>query len=136
TLSKFLLCGAVFAVSLSLVSPSAAEKTKKKKTSTPPVQHARAVPVSQSVRALKRQIEQIREAARRREKDEDAREKGQAALTVGQRKRSLTAKEKDEDEAVDAWGARLYYLQPRAFPNDTVDWSAYNRAEAARAKMK
>lgn len=47
-----------------------------------------------------------------------------------------TPGESEDDEKVDYLRARRYFLNRRAYPNDTVDWSALERGQLHAAKMQ
>lgn len=68
-----------------------------------------------SRRALQAQIEKL---TAERKRDNDGKEEGN-----------------DEQEGLTRWKARQYYLEQRAYPNDTIDFAAYYRAVADRDKM-
>ena len=116
-------------ISLSLISPMSSTLDLQhpiRKSLTHP-----GVPPLNSVRGLDGFIQAIKAKHKREhpDKNEDEREKD--------REKSTTVKpKKDEDEdGTDYYEAWLDFLKQRAYPNDSIDWNAYARAEQQRDSL-
>lgn len=81
----------------------------------------------QSVAAIRLHLRELK-AARRNDRDADE-------MLRDERGRFVRV-ESGEDAKVDFLEAYLYYIERRAFPYDSVDWSAYERAREHRDQMQ
>ena len=102
-------------------------KASKKATVKNVTLNEKKVPPQISVSGLKRRIAELKregEAKRRKDVDADAAPKGRDLLP-----------EKEDENGTDYYEAYQYYLQQRAYPNDTIDWRAYSAALTHREQM-
>jgi len=83
-------------------------------------------PAFDSVTGLEKIIAQRKAMFKARQQERQKREK--AGQTVSE-------EEKAEKAGTGYLEAYLFYLRQRAYPNDTIDWSAYRRAAEQRSKM-
>ena len=132
--SRFARIALAAAFSLALVTTAGAiradkrhrvaPKAVKKSVTVPAASAAKRLPPTETVSGLKRRIAELKrrgELKRRAEKqDADANETPEP--------KPAGREDESEEDGTDYLQAHLYYLQQRAYPNDTVDWSAYARA--------
>ncbi|MBV6458159.1 MAG: hypothetical protein HONBIEJF_01283 [Fimbriimonadaceae bacterium] len=77
-----------------------------------------------SVSSIARHVERLKA-----EHAKQARESGKEESALGKH-------EEMEEAGTDYWEAYLHWLKLRAYPNDSVDWTAYQRAVQQRAVME
>lgn len=83
-----------------------------------------------SVKALENYIDDLKAKSRARRAD-----KGDADKEANPAKEQAGRANEEEEAGTDFLEAYLYHLQMRAFPSDTVNWSAYPRAVLQRDRM-
>ena len=99
-------------------------KKAARKTAAAPAFAAKRLPPQETVSGLKRHIAELKrrgELKRRAEKQDEDADEAQKLKPAGR-------EDESEEDGTDYLQAHLYYLQQRAYPNDSVDWSAYARA--------
>jgi photosystem II stability/assembly factor-like uncharacterized protein len=122
-------------ISVRAQAQSPAEKSQAA-AQPPPAVRPLPPPAMQSVKALEKQIAALKAAAKAR-----AAEKAKHGEKAGEEDRDSRhikgrpIENEAEENGTDFLEAYLYDYRQRAYPNDSIDWSAYDRAYAHRARM-
>ena len=93
------------------------------------------LPWNYSVKGMEARLQELKAAARKAEARRDATARDERAEPKADVK-ARSKPQKEEEAGTDWLEAYLYYFRQRAYPNDTINWSAWPAAMVHRDKMK